>query len=254
VPKFISRFLNGISKKKTKSSTSDKSRIKRLEKFIGSKIKDPNIFLEALTHRSTTHSKISNHKIRSNERLEFLGDSILNLIIGEYIFGKFKKEDEGFMTKIRARFVNREILELTGSKLKLEEILFMSENAKIALRNGAKSMISDALEALIGAIYLDQGIEQVKRFIHKHIIRPNKGLLIISEDKNFKSRLLEFAQAQKLPVPNYQVVSEEGPHHSKTFTIQVFIGNISYGEGKGATKKAAEQIAALKALEKLRLV
>ncbi|MBU2444732.1 MAG: ribonuclease III [Bacteroidetes bacterium] len=254
MPKFISRLFNGISKKKTESSLNHDHRIKRLEKIIGSKIEYPNIFLEALTHRSTAYSKISNHKFHSNERLEFLGDSILNLVIGEYIFGKFKKEEEGFMTKIRARFVNREILALTGERLKLDEILFMSENAKIALRNGAKSMISDALEAVIGAIYLDKGIEQAKKFIHKYIIRPNKGLLIISEDKNYKSRLLEFTQAQKLTVPNYQVMSEEGPHHSKTFTIQVFIGNLSYGEGKGPTKKTAEQIAALKALEKLRLV
>jgi len=254
VPKFISRLLNGISLKKTESSVSDEIRIKRLEKIIGSKIKDPDIFFEALTHRSAAHHKISKHSFRSNERLEFLGDSILNLVIGEYIFSRFKKEEEGFMTKIRSRFVNREILAHTGEKLKLEEILFMSENARIAFRGGAKSMISDALEALVGAIYLDQGLEQAKLLIHKYIIRPNKGLLIISDDKNYKSRLLEFTQAQKMLVPNYQVVSEEGPHHSKTFTIHVMIGDVSFGEGKGSTKKTAEQLAALKALEKLRLV
>ncbi len=194
MPRFISRLLNGISIRKTESSVKDEVRIKRLEKIIGSKIKDPNIFLEALTHRSTAHNKIFRHKFRSNERLEFLGDSVLNMIIGEYILGKFKKEEEGFMTKIRSRFVNREILALTGERLKIEEILFMSDNARNALRGGAKSMISDALESIIGAIYLDHGLENPK-------IKTTKAACSnLLKHKNFQSQIIKSFQRKDLTI------------------------------------------------------
>ncbi len=254
--KIFSRLIRGISqnKKKTLYLEEDINRIERIEKILGTKVNDCQLYLEALTHRSSTILKNSKAKFHSNERLEFLGDSVLNLVIGEIIFNKYKKEDEGFLTKLRSRFVNRDILANTAEKLRIHDLMFLSENASISLRRGAKSIVSDAVEALIGAIYLDQGLESAKKFVHKNIFRPNKNLLSGSEDKNYKSRLLEYTQAKKLPTPNYTVYSEEGPQHSRIFTIDVFIGEKNYGRGTGPTKKAAEQIAALKALEKLRLV
>jgi ribonuclease-3 len=221
----------------------------KLEKIIGSTIRDRNIYVEALIHRSFLEE---NEQFNfSNERLEFLGDSVLNLVIGEYLFNKFPQEEEGFLTKVRAKMVNRNALSLVADNLNLGELLIISSNVPKSITHNSKSMLSDALEALIGAVYIDKGIETCKKFILKNILEPalKNGEHLV--DENYKSQLLEYAQASKLAIPVYQIVSEEGPHHNKTFNAEVIIGEKVLGEGKGKSKKEAEQNAARVALGRI---
>jgi ribonuclease-3 len=222
----------------------------QLEKIIGSSIGEKNIYIEALIHRSFLEE---NEQLTfSNERLEFLGDSVLNLVIGEYLFNKFPNEEEGFLTKVRAKMVNRNALSIVAENLNLAEFLILGSNLPKSITHNSKSMLSDALEALIGAIYLDKGIETCKQFIQKKILEPalkNGDHLI---DENYKSQLLEYAQANKFDIPVYQIIGEEGPHHDKTFTAEVLIEGKVLGEGKGKSKKEAEQNAARMALRSVK--
>jgi ribonuclease III len=237
-----------ITSKKSQSSF-PQSKFKELEKIIGATIGDQKIYVEALIHRSFLEE---NEQLTfSNERLEFLGDSVLNLVIGEYLFSKFPKEEEGFLTKVRAKLVNRNALSFVAENLNLGDLLIISSSVPKSITHNSKSVLSDALEALIGAIYLDKGIETCKKFIQVKIIEPalkNGDHLV---DENFKSQLLEYAQANKLAIPVYYIVSEEGPHHDKTFISQVLVGENVLGEGKGKSKKEAEQNAARVALKKV---
>jgi ribonuclease-3 len=221
-------------------------KFKELEKIIGTQIDDRNIYVEALIHRS--YLEENDTFTFSNERLEFLGDSVLNLIIGEYLFNKFPNEEEGFLTKVRAKMVNRNALSIVAENLNLGELLILSSNVPKSITHNSKSILSDALEALIGAVYLDKGIEICKKFIQTSILEPalKNGEHLV--DENYKSQLLEYAQANKLAIPVYQIISEEGPHHDKTFTAEVIISEKVLGEGKGKSKKEAEQNAAQVAL------
>ena len=180
-----------------------------------------------------------------------MGDSVLSLVVAEYLFDAFSDKDEGFLTKVRAKIVNRLALADAAEKINLVEFLLVSKNISNTFANGSKTILSDALEALIGAVYLDNGLDSAKTFIQKILIQPNlkEGLYLI--DENYKSQLLEFAQANKMENPSYVVIKEEGPQHNRIFTVKVVIGDSDYGFGKGKNKKSAEQKAAQAALEKL---
>jgi ribonuclease-3 len=225
------------------------AKFQQIEKIIGNSISNKNIYVEALIHRSFLEENEQYNF--SNERLEFLGDSVLNLIIGEYLFNKFPQEEEGFLTKVRAKLVNRNALSLVAENINLGDLLIISSNVPKSITHNSKSVLSDALEALIGAIYLDKGIDTCKNFVQTNIIEPalKNGEHLI--DENYKSQLLEYAQANKLAIPVYQIVSEEGPHHDKTFTAEVLIEGKVLGEGKGKSKKEAEQNAARVALKRI---
>ena len=214
--------------------------------MIGTSIKNRTYFVQALVHRSFLEE--NEEYMFSNERLEYLGDSVLNLVIGEYLFDNFPNEAEGFLTKVRAKMVNRDALNIAAEKIQLANYLLLSSNVPQSVISNSKSILSDAFEALIGAIYLDTGLDACKNFIVKVIADPilNEGEHLI--DENYKSQLLEFAQAHKLSTPVYETIEEEGPHHARVFTIEVIIDNTKYGEGKGMSKKAAEQNAAKSAL------
>lgn len=218
----------------------------KLESIIGCSPGNKQIYLEALIHRS--YLEENDQLNSSNERLEFLGDSVLNLAIGEYLFKNFPNEEEGFLTKVRAKLVNRNALSNTAEQLNLGDLLILSNNVPKSVAHSSKSMLSDALEALIGALYLDKGLESCKKFIQKNILEPalKNGEYLV--DENYKSQLLEYAQANKLDVPVYQIISEEGPHHDKTFTAEVILEGKVLGNGKGKSKKEAEQNAARVAL------
>lgn len=221
-----------------------------LESLIGFRINHKEFFVQALTHRSFLEQS-EDYDI-SNERLEFLGDSVLNLVAAEYLFEMFPSKDEGFLTKVRAKLVNRIALADAAEEINLKNFLLISKNISSSFAKGSQTILSDALEALIGAIYLDNGLESAKEFIKKILIQPNfdEGSYLV--DENYKSQLLEFAQAHKLENPFYKVVKEEGPQHNRVFTVKVFIGEEDYGIGSGKNKKSAEQKAAQKALEKIK--
>jgi len=234
--RYISKFLTA-------------KKVEELESLIGYSIRNKTYFIQALTHRSFLEEH--NDYDFSNERLEFLGDSVLNLIVGEYIFDSFPDKDEGFLTKIRAKLVNRIALAEAASQINLGNFLLVSKNLSNIYTNASKTVLSDAFEALIGAIYLDKDLEAARHFITKALITPNvkDGVYLI--DENFKSQLLEYAQANKLEIPNYVVINEEGPQHDRIFTILVRLGNREVGSGKGKNKKSAEQNAARDAMNNI---
>jgi ribonuclease III len=225
------------------------NKLAELEEIIRCSIKNKSYYIQALTHRSFLEQ--NNDYDISNERLEFLGDSVLSLSVAEYLFDEFPDKDEGFLTKVRAKLVNKMTLAEAAEKIKLVRFILISNNVKNTFLPGAKTILSDALEALIGAIYLDNGLSAAKGFIEQVLIEPNTKAGVYLIDENFKSQLLEYAQANRLENPAYIVVSEEGPQHNRTFTIKVVIGEMDYGTGKGKNKKSAEQAAAHSALMKI---
>lgn len=240
---------NGANNHIQKSLTKEK--FKKLENLTGTSIKDKTLFVQALVHRS--YLEENNEYLFSNERLEFLGDSVLNLIIGEYLFSKFPDEAEGFLTKVRAKMVNRDALNIAAERIHLADFLLLSNNVSQNVISSSKSIISDAFEALVGAVYLDSGLEACRKFIIRVIADPilEDGEHLV--DENYKSQLLEYTQANKLSMPVYEVIEEEGPHHARIFTVEVSIGGKKYGVGKGTNKKTAEQEAAHMALRKLQI-
>lgn len=224
-------------------------KLKALVDILGFKISQPEYFIKALTHRS--YLEILPELKKSNERLEFLGDSVLGAVVAEYLFKKYPEEGEGFLTKARARLVNKALLADAAELMGLKNfILFDKRYIKSSLK-GMHTIQADAFEALIGAIYLDAGLEVSRKFILKRIIKPFINTEKFKSDQNYKGQLLEFAHAQKMETPIYRVVREEGPEHQKTFTIDVLIGNEIFGSGQGKNKKQTEQEAAKIALEKL---
>jgi ribonuclease III len=220
-----------------------------LEKVIGFHIKNRAFFIQALMHRSFLEQN-SEYDV-SNERLEFLGDAVLNLLVAEYLFETFPEMNEGFLTKVRAKLVNRVALADAADRIKITDFLLVSKNLSNNFTNGSRTVLSDAYEALLGAIYLDNGLSSVKDFIFKTLIEPNSKDGVYLIDENYKSQLLEYSQANKLENPSYTVAKEEGPQHNRIFTVHVSIGGKVYGVGLGRNKKGAEQKAAQAALEKI---
>lgn len=223
-----------------------------LEVILQHRIKNSRLFYEALSHRS--YLQVSGEEAAfSNERLEFLGDAILNLVVAEYLFHRFTSAHEGDLTKIRSRLVNRKALAIYARRLDLGRFLLMSPSASTAAGRGLETILSDAFEAIIGAVYLDAGYQNARHFIERTVIEAlNLGVVHV-EDENFKSRLLEYAQASALGSPRYIITHQEGPDHDRTFTVEVFLGSVSHGVGTGKNKKDAEQAAAEKALLNLQV-
>jgi ribonuclease-3 len=224
-------------------------KFRKIEKLIGYKIRNHSYFVRALLHRS--YLEQNSDLDTSNERLEFLGDAVLSIIVAEYLFKKFPDEDEGFLTKVRAKFVNKLALADAADSISLSEFLLVGKNLSSIFTQNSKTIQADAFEAVIGAIYLDKGLDAARYFIKKVLIDPFAKAGVHLIDENFKSQLLEYAQSKKMDTPSYSVVKEEGPHHNKIFTIQVLIDGQNYGVGKGKSKKIAEQNAAELAFKKL---
>ena len=222
-----------------------REKLQRIEEIIGRKVNHSDIFIEALTHRSAVDgNKLKN----SNERLEFLGDSLIGFVIARELYDRFPGKDEGYLTKARANFVNKNSLYEAGRRIELIDLIFMQNELFQNEKLSKKAIVSDAFEALTGAIYLDCGFDVANTFIKKFVVEPSIELKMHLTDENYKSQLLEFAQSIKLEVPRYYVVQEEGPEHDRTFTVEVKINGRSLGLGKGKNKKTAEQEAAHKAL------
>jgi ribonuclease-3 len=224
-------------------------KFRALGKLIGVSIENNSYYIQALTHRSYLES--NDHSVISNERLEFLGDSVLSLIVAQFLFEDFPEEDEGFLTKIRAKFVNRNSLSNAAEKLGIADFIFIGDNLSRTFVNNSKTVLADTLEALIGAIFLDHGIEECRRFIFKILIKPNIRDDDYLVDENYKSQLLEYTQANKISSPLYEVIKEEGPQHERVFTVRVSVSDSEVGIGKGKNKKTAEQNAARIALKKI---
>lgn len=240
-------------KRKIKSSSKlnyESKKLKDLSKKLKLNFDNPQLFIKALTHRSYLESSPLLEK--SNERLEFLGDAALGLVVAETLFKKFKEEDEGFLTKTRSHLVYKNELFNAANRFGLLDFILYDKRFIKNSEEGLKTILADCVEALIGAIYLDSGIEEVKKFVMKWIIKPNIESGKYQIDNNFKGQLLEYTHQEKLTPPDYVIVHSEGPDHAKIFQVEVIINGKSYGIGKGRSKKTAEQIAAKNALVSLK--
>jgi ribonuclease-3 len=215
-------------------------------RIIGYSPKTWDLFFEALLHRS--YLPHAGARWKSNERLEFLGDAILNFTVAEHLFQNHPGMEEGDLTKVRSRLVNRRILAARARRLSLHEFVLLSPSALQSLEGGSESILSDAFEALVGAIYLDGGAEEASRFVHRALLSDVDVLNGAQLDDNYKSALMEFSQSHALGIPRYTVVAEDGPDHDRRFTVEVSVGNHSLSSGTGKSKKEAEQSAAEGAL------
>lgn len=223
---------------------------KSVRHLIGANPSNLQLYRLAFLHASASKESVSKSYKESNERLEYLGDSVLGMITAAYLFKKYPFKDEGFLTEIRSRMVSRESLNALGRKLGLDEIIeFESQKRTILSRS---SMYGDALEAFIGAVYLDKGFKFTQQFIIKKILTQYFDLeTVVQNNPNFKSILIEWAQ--KEGKKTQFSLEEEGLHHNKEFTAFVLIEGEKIAEGKGYSKKKAEQTAAMKACDVLGL-
>lgn len=224
----------------------DPATLQRLERTIGYRIRCRELFVQGLLHRSFPQN--STHPNPSNERLEFLGDSVLNLIVGEYLYHKYPGSPEGDLTKFRSRLVNRKALAAYANTLDLSRFILMSPSAAQSVGKGYETIVSDTFEALVAALYLDGGFETARSFVERQVIAAIEAGTVVTVDENYKSRLLEYAQSHGFGVPRYVIVKQDGPDHDRTFTVEVHLRNEKYGAGTGKNKKEAEQAAAGEAL------
>lgn len=209
--------------------------------------KNKELLDTALTHRSW----VNEHKGQreNNERLEFLGDAVLEFVVSKELYTKFPDKEEGFLTALRANIVNTVSLAEIAQKLKLGELLFLSKGEEESGGRTNQSLLADTVEAVIGAIFIDRGINEAEKFIQENLLsdlteRAAQPL------KDPKSLLQEKVQSKNLPTPKYEVIEESGPDHNKKFVISVMVGGEQWGRGEGKSKSVAEQEAARQALSK----
>lgn len=213
-----------------------------------------NIELYSLAMKHTSVAKVSSLGIRqSNERLEYLGDAILGAVVAEYLFKKFPYKNEGFLTEIRSRIVNREALNNLAIKIGLNHLVeYDTRRRKNNLSH--KSLYGDAMEAFIGAYYLDRGFKSCKKFIIRKLLRRYYDLNdIVGTTINFKSKLIEWSQKNSKSV-QFDIISQKGEKHNRQFTAEITVESKRMAVGYGFSKKKAEQDAARKTCEKLEII
>jgi len=213
------------------------------------KFNNQDLLRLAFIHRSyLNESKMASE---SNERLEFLGDSILSFVVSDHLYNTYPDFDEGILTNLRSLVVNTKSLAKMAKKLNFGENLMLSRGEEESGGRENESILANTFEAVIGALFLDQGIEAIKKFLYEVLIPEIEEYVQRKVFKDPKSLLQEYVQARKQSSPVYKVLYEEGPAHAKKFTIGVFVGEIQVGEGKGKSKQEAEEHAAEQALEKI---
>lgn len=220
--------------------------IEKLEKVLGYKFINEKLLIEALTHKSFKQPY-------DNERLEFLGDAVLDLIVGEYLFMKFSKSDEGNLSKIRASLVNEDGFEKLARFIDLGDYIFLSNAEE---NNGGReksSLLSNAFEAVIGAIYLESGLKVVELIAIDLIEKNHKEISLDSLFRDFKTTLQELTQARFGITPEYKVIASRGPDHLKEFEVAVVISGKEYARAVGKSKKNAQQESAKIAIEMLKM-
>jgi ribonuclease-3 len=216
---------------------------------IGLPFSDYFLISRALTHRSFLNE--NKDAIEDNERLEFLGDAVLDFIVADWLYNHYPEKPEGDLTRLRAALVHTDQLANFAKKIDLGRALRLGRGEIQAGGRQRITLLCDAFEALVGAIYLQGGISAVNDFMFPILNSVVDAIFLNHLDDDTKSRLQEWAQGKGYTSPKYVLVSEEGPDHEKTFVMEVWIGNKSYGRGIGSSKQAAEKNAARKALVKL---
>ena len=218
-------------------------------KHLGVSFKNPNLLVEALTHRSYLNEH-REYTGSHNERLEFLGDAVLELAVTDFLFKKFPANPEGELTAYRAALVNTVSLAESAQTLGINDYLLLSKGESKDTGRARDVILADAFEAIIGAIYLDQGFTVAETFVAKNLFHKIDDVIEKRSYQDAKSRFQELAQEKKGITPAYETLSEVGPDHDKRFTVGVFIGSSEIARGVGQSKQEAEQSAAQNALEK----
>jgi ribonuclease-3 len=229
------------------------------QKVIKYRFSNLDLLKVALTHDSYTHDYYS-PRIDNGcdpdtpyERMEFLGDAVLGLVVSEYLYCHYPTKDEGFLSKLKSNIVSEKYLVVKANLFNLGNYIIMSEKEE---RNGGrerKSIICDTMEAIICAIYLDSGLNRACEFINTFILEDFERQVQMDELVNFKSILQEYSQSIHQSIPEYRLISESGPDHNKTFVMEVYLNSQKFGVGEGPNKKDAQQQAAHNACKKLKL-
>lgn len=213
------------------------------------KFKNNKLFEQAFTHRSYLNE--AKQRIPSNERLEFLGDSILSYIVSSYLFKKYPDFDEGNLTNLRSLLVNSKSLSKIAQELNFGRMLRLSKGEEESKGRENPTLLANSFEAFIGALFLDQGLEAVSKFLHVVLLPKAEDFVQKGALKDPKSTLQEIVQAKKQNSPVYKVIEESGPAHNKLFTVGVYSEDKLLGKGSGKSKQTAEESAAKVALSKL---
>ena len=216
-----------------------------LEKCLDYQFKNKDLIIEALTHKSYK-------KPYNNERLEFLGDAVLNLIVGEFLFTKFNKSNEGELSKIRASLVNETGFTRLANDIKLGDYIYISTAEERNKGRTKASILSDAFEAIMGAIYLEAGLEVLKPIILDLLEKSYEKINLDVLFSDYKTALQEITQAKFASIPDYRIEGSYGPDHKKEFEVSIWIDDKNYGSASGKSKKLAQQAAAKIAIEKLK--
>lgn len=247
------RSFAGIAGHATEQQVVEQFFASQIQKKIGYKFRDVSQLILALKHRSYVYAQ-DQSGVHSNERLEFLGDAVLDLIVSEYLYQVFPERREGGLTQLRSALVNKVTLAAKAQQMNLGKYLLLSEGEARAGGRHRGSILSDAYESLIGAIFLDGGIEPARRFIMESLLNNVEKFDTPHQWMNYKSVLLEYTQSEGKGQPRYRIEAEEGPDHRKIFTVEVYIAGLPVGKGTGSSKKDAEQSAARDATERLNLL
>lgn len=221
----------------------------KLEKKIGFSFKNKDLLTEALTHRSYLN-EFPTWRLPHNERLEYLGDAVLELLVSEELFFKFPNYPEGKLTVLRAALVNYQILARVAETVGLEDFILMSRGERKDTGKAREVILANAIEAVIGAMYVDQGIAKVAPVVKKFVMGNLDEVVKTKSYKDAKSELQEAIQEKLKLTPTYKVLDEEGPAHKRTFKMGVYFGGKMIAEGEGASKQEAELEAAKNALKK----
>ncbi|MFA8437535.1 ribonuclease III [Pueribacillus sp. YX66] len=242
-----------------KRSTSKESRTRQplsfeqLEEFrafqhsIGTKFVNERLMIQAFTHSSYVNEHRNKKPNVDNERLEFLGDAVLELAVSQFLYRHYPKMSEGELTKLRAAIVCEPSLFQFAKDLSFHDFILLGKGEELTGGRQRPSLLADVFEAFIGALYLDQGFDEVLRFLQLHVFpKIDKGAF--SHTMDFKSQLQESVQSKDLGAIDYKIISEKGPAHNRQFVSAVFLEGIKIGQGAGKSKKEAEQEAAQKAL------
>jgi len=220
----------------------------KLEKELDIEFKNKDLLTQAFVHRSFLNEN-PKLKLSNNERLEFLGDAILEHVVTEYLFQKYPEKSEGDLTSLRASLVNAKMLAKTAKDLGLNDFLLLSQGEIKETGKSRQYILANTHEAFIGALYLDQGLEVCKDLIEKHLIKELPHIIEEGLFRDAKSVFQEEAQERVGTTPSYEVLKEKGPDHAKHFVIGVFLGKDLVAEGEGSSKQEAEEAAAKKGLK-----
>jgi len=252
IKKFIQR-IGTIKNPQHHSSNDQILDIESIENKIGYKFRNKNLLIQAFKHRSflVLNNEDSN---QSNERLEFLGDAVLDLIVTDHLYAKFKNEAEGTLSKKKSVLVSRQVLAGLTNSSGLGNYLLVNKGEEKTGGRQRQSNLANLFEAILGSIYLDGGLVSATDFVEQFLISRREEFLARSSYFNYKSSLLEYSQAKGWGIPSYRTVEELGPDHDKQFKVVVTVDNYWIAEGSGKNKKKAEQMAAKNVLEKIKSV